>query len=622
MAYIFIGGKFRETDAGGAPLAGGLLYTYVAGTLTPLATYTDAGGATANANPVVLDSAGRANVFLGTSSYRMILKTPGGTTLWDEDNLVAPLGALAVSTGASLVGTLQAGAGAIARSAQDKLRDQVSVKDFGAVGDGASHPLSAVSSLGGSNTSGWTLAQWQALWPHVTALTNQLDWASSQAAVNTGRAVFFPDASYLFDQPLKVSTYNQRVFGNGRLATITFALAAAGGGIVLTGSSGRQQVFGLNLVGSTNCTKVIDYSSPQIQIMYNWITPGASGSTGLYGENENTGAGIYDFGAQICFNFIHGSFTTGSRGIRLGNNSQTTLVFGNVIENLESGLSMDGACDSVAVEANVFENMMSTGYGIDMRGTAGSPTYKNIVIRGNHFEDVYGAVAWGNNALGPTYTSNHIASNFVSGHGGGTTYALSIVGLCGAGSANNAVEFNDATNANGTTAVTAFFNLNDANGASSVISRRGNTVASGAWAAGPQAALAYSVRQTNGYFGNVVVSGAFTSVATTRIEVGNVTFRLPLRWEPGEYLDSLQFVYLPIGSTPSINATIVSVNGDTVSSIASSGVTTGTNGVKKTIIVPVNAVAVAGSNYYVEYVCSLAGGATAYVYPQQAFLRV
>lgn len=89
MAYSFIGGKFREVDALGLPLAGGLLYTYAAGTLTPLATYTDAGGASPNTNPVVLDASGRADVFLGTSSYRMILKSALGITIWDEDNIVS-----------------------------------------------------------------------------------------------------------------------------------------------------------------------------------------------------------------------------------------------------------------------------------------------------------------------------------------------------------------------------------------------------------------------------------------------------------------------------------------------------------------------------------------------------
>lgn len=87
MASRFIGGVFREFTNSGAPLSGGLLYTYEAGTTTPLATYTTRAGNVANPNPVVLDSAGRASVWLGPRSYRMICKTSAGVTLWDEDGI-------------------------------------------------------------------------------------------------------------------------------------------------------------------------------------------------------------------------------------------------------------------------------------------------------------------------------------------------------------------------------------------------------------------------------------------------------------------------------------------------------------------------------------------------------
>ncbi len=57
-------------DNNGDPLNGGLIYSYVAGTAfgTPLATYTDATGATPAANPVVLNSAGRADIW-GAGTY-------------------------------------------------------------------------------------------------------------------------------------------------------------------------------------------------------------------------------------------------------------------------------------------------------------------------------------------------------------------------------------------------------------------------------------------------------------------------------------------------------------------------------------------------------------------------
>jgi len=79
--------KLQFFDANGAPLAGGLLYTYEAGTTTPLATYTDSTGVSANTNPIVLDSRGEANVWLGTESYKLALYTSASVLIWTVDNI-------------------------------------------------------------------------------------------------------------------------------------------------------------------------------------------------------------------------------------------------------------------------------------------------------------------------------------------------------------------------------------------------------------------------------------------------------------------------------------------------------------------------------------------------------
>lgn len=65
-------------DSNGNPLAGGCLFTYSAGTSTPLATYIDNTGLFQNSNPVVLDSAGFANVWLTASAYKFVLFSAGG----------------------------------------------------------------------------------------------------------------------------------------------------------------------------------------------------------------------------------------------------------------------------------------------------------------------------------------------------------------------------------------------------------------------------------------------------------------------------------------------------------------------------------------------------------------
>jgi hypothetical protein len=146
---LLAGAGWQFFDDNGVPLNGGLLYTYAAGTTTPLATYTSSNGVTANSNPIVLDSAGRVpyQVWLTNGSdYKFILQTSTGVTVWTEDDVEAnsDLAALAASNGSSLIGFIQAGIGAVARTVQSKLRDTVSVKDFGAVGNGVADDTAAI----------------------------------------------------------------------------------------------------------------------------------------------------------------------------------------------------------------------------------------------------------------------------------------------------------------------------------------------------------------------------------------------------------------------------------------------------------------------------------------------
>jgi hypothetical protein len=69
-------------DNNGNPLNGGLIYSYVAGTGygTPQATYTDATGSTPAANPVVCNSAGRADIW-GVGNYDFKITDSLGNTL-------------------------------------------------------------------------------------------------------------------------------------------------------------------------------------------------------------------------------------------------------------------------------------------------------------------------------------------------------------------------------------------------------------------------------------------------------------------------------------------------------------------------------------------------------------
>jgi len=88
LSSVGVGQQFFDNN--GVPLAGGLIYTYQAGSSTPLATYQDNAGTIANANPIVLDSAGRVPNeiwLLQGYSYKFIIQSASGTSLITLDNL-------------------------------------------------------------------------------------------------------------------------------------------------------------------------------------------------------------------------------------------------------------------------------------------------------------------------------------------------------------------------------------------------------------------------------------------------------------------------------------------------------------------------------------------------------
>ena len=142
----------------GIPLVGGKLYTYAAGTTTPLATYVSAAGVSANTNPIILNSRGEASVWLGTAAYKFKLLDATNVEIWTVDNIdasvtqlefaafIAQLANNSSSTqGSSLVGYFPSGTGAVGTTVQAKLRQSMSVKDFGAAGNGTTDDTAALN---------------------------------------------------------------------------------------------------------------------------------------------------------------------------------------------------------------------------------------------------------------------------------------------------------------------------------------------------------------------------------------------------------------------------------------------------------------------------------------------
>jgi hypothetical protein len=81
----------------GLPLSGGKLYSYQAGSSTPLATYTTVSGTIANANPIILGTDGRApnEIWLTFGyNYKFILQDANNATIATYDDIYGILGTI------------------------------------------------------------------------------------------------------------------------------------------------------------------------------------------------------------------------------------------------------------------------------------------------------------------------------------------------------------------------------------------------------------------------------------------------------------------------------------------------------------------------------------------------
>jgi microcystin-dependent protein len=93
-----IGNGFQFFSNDGLPLNAGKIFTYQAGSTTPLATYTDSSGLIANTNPIILGPDGRPPStiwLLDGFFYKFVLKTSADVTIQTYDNLYGIINAAA-----------------------------------------------------------------------------------------------------------------------------------------------------------------------------------------------------------------------------------------------------------------------------------------------------------------------------------------------------------------------------------------------------------------------------------------------------------------------------------------------------------------------------------------------
>lgn len=305
MASLSPAPKLQFFDANGNPLVGGKLYSYEAGTTTPLATYTSYNGVTSNTNPIILDSRGEADVWLGAPLYKLKLTTATDVEVWTVDNVGGPdqatLAQLAASGGSALVGFLQNGTGAVATTVQTKLREQVSIFDF---------------------MSSAEIADVQA-----GALTLDIT-AAFNTALAASKNIYFPAGKYRFNSTITISGARGLI-----LRGAASALLASG-----TGYTGTTELYFSNAASGSNGIVITDFTGVTISDMSIVMRRGGTGGgKALYMYNG------HDY--QLSNLKIDLDAGTTGTGIVLGNGSGATSTFVGDIRNCK--VIVNAACAGI-----------------------------------------------------------------------------------------------------------------------------------------------------------------------------------------------------------------------------------------------------------------------------------
>lgn len=139
-AYLYDGLPVRQLDNNGAPVSGARLHTWVAGTTTNLAAYTDATATVPLPNPIVADTQGFwPEIWLLNATYDLSCRKSDDTSvLWPRLNVTAAGASAAAAVAAladpaqgdALVGVKQPFTGSIARTQHDKNSETLSIADF------------------------------------------------------------------------------------------------------------------------------------------------------------------------------------------------------------------------------------------------------------------------------------------------------------------------------------------------------------------------------------------------------------------------------------------------------------------------------------------------------------
>jgi hypothetical protein len=404
-----------QFNQGGIPLSGGKLYTYQSGTTTKATTYLDSLGVTPNTNPIILDTNGQCSVWLDpTKNYKFTLapatdSDPPSNPYWTQDNisggasmalLASSVGAgligntpagniasttvqaalneldtkkvslvqAAASNGSSLIGFIQAGAGAVGRTVQSKEREWKTPYDFGAIGNGPSDDLVAL------NTALLAIGSGTLYFPTgcICGISATL------SIVNNNVNLVFADWSA----------------GIKPLAAMTNLISVTGDGCkIINGNIANNASFATNGISRSGTSNFgITIEGNYIASFANGIAYSASGNAGIFASNNffnaQTNANIYytedGRNSQISQNYFNGgkyglysTFTTQQlEGLIFSGNIVMPTVAGGGCIYCNGGLYW-------AITGNVLD---AGAAGVNLDFEAGTVTHQitYIVIEDNH----------------------------------------------------------------------------------------------------------------------------------------------------------------------------------------------------------------------------------------------
>lgn len=254
-------------DNNGNPLSGGKLYSYEAGTTTPQTTYTSVSGATAHTNPIVLDSAGRVStgeIWLTSSqNYKFVLKTSAEVTIATWDNITG-INGTGIATNADNVEYDPPFTGALTSgyTVENKLGQYMSVKDFGATGDGTTDDTAAIQAA-------------------IDYLGSIISWPVSTSRGRLRPALYFPAGVYKVSSSITISYSSLVIFGDGPLDSL------------VAWYGGNTPVFDIGTFSTTPADIFLgpqDHWFTNIRIQHS--SPGTAGSRSGQGIRTSGGGGL------------------------------------------------------------------------------------------------------------------------------------------------------------------------------------------------------------------------------------------------------------------------------------------------------------------------------------------